>query len=261
MTRVYILTIILLCGLFSCMPPKETNTYILVHGAYHGKWCWNKIVPLLEADSHQVIAIDLPSHGNDTTPAKEVTLASYIDKVSQAVQSIEGRVILVGHSLGGMTISSIAEKYPDKIKALVYLTAVLPLDGESAFQMMSLDPNPSEVIFYEYSEDQMTVKVVSEAAKEIFYSGCQTEDIENAYSKLSVQAVEPFMAPVTITEANFGRVPKFYIETVNDKALNIELQRLIHKRTPCEKVFTLETGHFPSFEEPKALAEILLEIG
>lgn len=80
------------------------KTYVLVHGAWHGAWCWQKVVPLLEARGNKVITFDLPGHGDDTTKPENVTLADYVNKLVSVTNAQKGPVILVGHSMAGVVI-------------------------------------------------------------------------------------------------------------------------------------------------------------
>lgn len=80
------------------------TTFILIHGASHGGWCWDKVVPLLEALGHTAIAPDLPGHGSDTTPAGEVTLQGYVDRVCSLLGS--QRVPVVGPLIGRLSITA-----------------------------------------------------------------------------------------------------------------------------------------------------------
>ena len=92
--------------------------FVLIHGGNHGAWCWDRVVPLLEAKGHKVIAPDLPGHGKDKTPIQEVTLQSCVDKVCSVIEAQNEPVILVGHSISGVVISQVAEQIPTKIKTL-----------------------------------------------------------------------------------------------------------------------------------------------
>ena len=127
---------------------QAVKTYILVHGAWHGAWCWYKVVPLLEARGHKVVAPDLPGHGKDTTKPEQVTLADYVNKVVSVANDQNGPVILVGHSMAGVVISQAAEVLgANKISALIYLDAFLPANGESLFALveMVLKQSPSAI--------------------------------------------------------------------------------------------------------------------
>src|SRR5437868_467724 len=111
------------------------STYVLVHGAFHGSWCWEKIVPLLKQVGHQVEILDLPGHGQDKTPLREITLATYTKRVCETLEAQVEPVILVGHSMSGIVITQVAEERPEKIQTLVFLTARLLQNGQSVFQI------------------------------------------------------------------------------------------------------------------------------
>ncbi|MCK4860953.1 MAG: alpha/beta fold hydrolase, partial [Rhodobacteraceae bacterium] len=105
----------------------ERVRYILVHGSCHGAWCWRDVLPSLE----NAVAIDLPSHGEDTTPIPDVTLDLYVDAVITEINKHPEPVVLVGHSAAGVTIASVAERVPERISRLIYLCAYAPKDGDA----------------------------------------------------------------------------------------------------------------------------------
>ena len=112
--------------------------FVLIHGSWHGAWCWEKVIPLLEAAGHVAVAVDLPGHGDDVTPPDRVELSDYADRISAAVAEHPGPVVLVGHSMGGGAITQAAEDCADKLGLLVYLAAFVPQNGSSiAEQAMS----------------------------------------------------------------------------------------------------------------------------
>ncbi len=107
------------------------STYMLIHGAMHGAWCWERVIPLLQSSGNAVIAPDLPGHGADRTPHSAVTLAHYIACVGELLEAAGVPVVLVGHSMGGMVVSAALDAWPAKVRHLVYISAVVPTDGES----------------------------------------------------------------------------------------------------------------------------------
>src|ERR1700691_6029337 len=129
---------------------RSMSTYLLIHGAWHGGWCWRSVAPLLEAAGHTVLAPDLPGHGDDITPTAAVTLKSYTDRICEIAGAQAKPVILLGHSMGGVAITQAAENCPDKIGALVYMCAFLPRNGDSLMTWASQDResmvNPSTTI-------------------------------------------------------------------------------------------------------------------
>src|SRR5690606_630468 len=94
----------------------ETKTFILIHGSWHSAWNWHKVKPLLEKQGHTVYAIDLPGMGRDKTPIQDVTFEKTVRGICDLIDSIEGKVILVGHSKNGIMISQAAEYRPEKIE-------------------------------------------------------------------------------------------------------------------------------------------------
>ena len=237
------------------------SSYVLVHGAYHGAWCYAKVVPLLEAAGHTAIAVDLPGHGDNPVPREQITLDAYVDHVCEVIDAQSEPVILVGHSLGGITISQVAEARPDKIKTLVFLTALLPRDGESRADVSGrVDENPAVAQARVPTDDGLAATVRDDLIKPLFYGDCSDEDIAHAKANLVPQASAIITAEVHLTDARYGRVPRVFIECLQDGAIPIEMQRQMVEAVPCEKVLTLDTSHSPFFSAPQALADELLSL-
>jgi pimeloyl-ACP methyl ester carboxylesterase len=236
------------------------STYVLIHGAWHGGWCWQKVVSLMEQAGQKVVAPDLPSHGNDRTPITEVTLQSYADRVCETVSAQIEPVILVGHSLGGPIITQAAEQCPDKIESLVYLWAFLLGHGESLLQWAQQDTEGLVVPNLVMAEDRSYATVKDRVIQDAFYGDCSAEDVARAKSLLVPQALAPFATPVNTTEENFGRVPRVYIECLQDRAISISLQRRMYTALPCQKVITMDTSHSPFFSAPEALVAHLISL-
>src|SRR5476649_1897062 len=106
------------------------SAYVLIHGAWHGGWCWHKVVVRLRKAGHRASAPDLPSLGRDRTPLALVSLQTWTESVCRALDAEAEPVILVGHSRAGAVISQAAEAAPEKIRTLVYLAGYLLADGE-----------------------------------------------------------------------------------------------------------------------------------
>ena len=107
----------------------QQKHFVLVHGACHGAWSWFKLKPLLEAAGHCVSALDLSASGTNTKVIQEVaTLLDYTMPLLELMATIpkEEKVVLVGHSLGGMNIALAMEKFPEKVSVGVYLSAFMP---------------------------------------------------------------------------------------------------------------------------------------
>lgn len=236
------------------------STYVLIHGAWHGGWCWKNVIPLLEKEGHKVIAPDLPGHGEDKTPIAEITLKAYTDRVCEVIDEQSEPVMLVGHSMGGAVITQTAEYRPEKIKKLVYLTAFLLQNGEFLLQIAEPDKDALVLPNLIMSEDQSHATVKEEAVKETFYADCSDKDVEFAKSQLGPQASAPLATPVETTEENFGRVPRVYIACSRDKAISPWMQEKMYQALPCEKIISMATSHSPFFSAPEELAKHLLSV-
>lgn len=230
------------------------STFILVHGAWHGGWCWRHIAPLLRARGHQVHAPDLPGHGDDPAPAGAQTLDSYAARIGGLLDAFSGDVVLVGHSLGGLVISTVAEARPEKLRRLVYVTAFLPRDGDSLVSICSVDPdNPLNAATVR-TPDGKCVTVDPERVREIFYADCPADDVEFARARLGPEPLAVMFQSVQVTPERFGRVPRAFIHCSQDVALPRFVQEQMVAASPCPTVLTLPTGHSPFFAAPERLA-------
>jgi len=236
------------------------STYILIHGAWHGAWCWNKVVSLLEKEGHAVVAPDLPGHGDDKTPIAKVTLRAYADCVCEVINIQSEPVILVGHSMGGIVITQAAEICPDHIQKLVFLTAFLLKSGETILQYAQEDSEALVLPNRVMSEDKSYTRIKDEAIKQTFYADCSDKDVDRARFLLASQATAPSKTPVRTTKENFGRIPRIYIECLQDKAISPAIQRRMYSKLSCEKVISMDTSHSPFFSAPEELVGHLLSL-
>jgi pimeloyl-ACP methyl ester carboxylesterase len=231
------------------------SKYVLVHGAWHGSWCWEKVVPLLRQAGHQVETLDLPGHGQDRTPIREITLAAYTKHVCETLDAQAEPVILVGHSMGGIVITQVAEERPENIQTLVYLTAFLPQNGESLLQIARTNSDSLLTPNLMVNEEQGYLTFKERAPlKEIFYADCPDEVVARAKSLLVRQAIAPMATPVRITAEHFGRVPRVYIECLRDRTISPSIQKMMYMATPCQTILSMETSHSPFFSAPQELA-------
>jgi len=233
------------------------STFVLVHGAWHGGWCWYRIAARLEAAGHTVFAPDMPGHGTDRTPIEEVTMDAIVAKIGGCIDAAKESVILAGHSYGGAVITQTAERYAAKVSRLVYVAAFLLQNGQSTLEAAADDDSAlnGKVVF---APDGKTATADPAIYREAFYANCGDEDVVLARQLLVPEAVAGFQTPMQITPENFGRVPRDYVECTQDRAISIARQRRMHAAQPCRRVFTLETDHSPFFSAPHALTECLL---
>ncbi|MBC7887301.1 MAG: alpha/beta fold hydrolase [Ferruginibacter sp.] len=240
---------------------KKMKKYVLVHGAWAGKFAWEKVKSELEKDGSKVVTLDLPAHGDDTTQAAGITLQSYVDAVVNLVNKQEGKVILVGHSMGGMVISQVAEDIPGKIAQLVYVSAYLPANGEDLQSLSATDGGSLIGPNLIFAPDYSTATIKPEFVVKVF-----AQDIDEDVKKLVIdkhkgEPLAPFQGKVTLTGANFGSIPKYYIQTLKDVGVSTaNQQKMIDANGTIKKVYKLDCGHSPYFARPVELTKILEEL-
>jgi len=231
---------------------------ILIHGSWHGAWCWEKVTPLLEARGHTVLALDLPGHGHDQTPLKNITLDTYVDCVVSALEKL-APAMLVGHSMAGMVISQVAEKCPEKIRRLVYVAAFMPESGDSLLSLANLQPLNQITSAIRGVPAQNALYFPMEHMESFAYYACPAGTYSRIASRFCVEPFLPSSTPVKLTKERYGTVERVYIECTEDKAITLTSQKRMIERSPC-KVFQLNCDHSPFYSDPQGLVEILLKL-
>lgn len=236
------------------------TTYVLVHGSWHGGWCWHRVVAGLQRAGHRVLAPDLLSLGRDFTPYASVTLESWTNQVATLVQTAEEPVVLVGHSRAGIVISQVAERVPDRIAVLVYVTAFLLQSGQTLLEIANQDSQSLVLPSLVVADDQLSARFKEEAAREAFYGQCSDEDVVLALSLLRPEALAPIATPVRTTAARFGRVPRVFVECTLDRAITLPIQRQMQAALPCRNRITMQSDHSPFLSHAAELTDALLAL-
>ena len=240
--------------------------FILIHGAWHWGGCFDKLAAALTARGHQVAAPDLAGHGADTTQAAKVRdMAQYTAAARTLLEAVDGQAILLGHSMGGASCTYLAEQMPEKIAALVYLTAFMTPDAAS----------PNDYIFSEaYLQSDAAAEFLSllspsatgirldvtkpDLLKQAFYADCDDAEIAALIPQLTLtQPLAPFISPASITAARGLACRRIYIECTQDRAIPLAIQRQMQADSPGTEVLTMETSHSPFLSHPERLAAML----
>jgi pimeloyl-ACP methyl ester carboxylesterase len=225
------------------------RTVVLVHGAWHGAWCWERVVPLLDAASVPVVVVDLPSvsHGN-------ATLHDDADYVRGALDSIDGDVVLVGHSYGGVVISA-AGVHPN-VAHLVFLCAFALEPGESAAKnSLSGGDGPSDLAAAMVFGDGV-ITCDPDRAVAAFFHDCDPEIAAAAVDRLRPMSLAALSAEVEA--AAWREKPATYVVCTEDHALPVALQR-----SNAERIGTSvdwPTSHSPFLSRPDLVADLLVQL-
>ena len=237
-------------------------TFILVHGAWHGGWCFDPIRPLLEAEGHATIAPDLPGMGGSDAKLAAVTLEGWAEFVVDLCRAAPRRpVILVGHSRAGIVLSAAAEIAPEAIDALVYLCAMLipPRESRASFKARQVGNPDFDAIRLPHPSGHATL--IDKAGAIPVFSQLSPPDLAAAaVERLVAEPNAPVATRLDLTPERYGSVPRHYVECLHDRTIPIADQRTMQEFQPCRTVATLDADHSPFLSAPEALAAALLAL-
>jgi len=226
-------------------------TFVLVHGAWHGSWCWERVVAELEGRSHRALTVDLPIA--DPTAAVD----EYVAAVAEVLAGAGDDAVLVAHSLSGLIAPVVADRHP--VARVIYLGAILPAPGESLLTRLE----PEGVLasdFFSALEvgDDGTASFPPELAGEVFYGDCTPEDREWAVAQLGRQAFTVAAAPFPL-EA-MPPVPSDYIVLADDATLSPAWCRRAARDRLGVEPHELPGGHSPFVTRPAELTDLLIAL-
>jgi alpha-beta hydrolase superfamily lysophospholipase len=252
-----VLSLSALAGCDGDPQPASKKSYVLVHGAWMGAWCWDDVARGLRAQGATVTTVELPAHGSDQTPLPEASLDGYVTKVRAAVAAAPAPVILVGHSMGGMVVTGVAEADGASLAKVVYLGAYLPKDGQSLYDLASTDAashlGPALVV----DPQEGLAKLPGDMLEDIFNADGTPDPIARVISNYRDEPLAPFVTPIHTTTAGWGAVSKAYIYTKDDHAISFDLQQAMTTGVTMTDTITIETSHAPFLSRPELLVSAL----
>lgn len=218
----------------------DRPTFLLVHGAWHGAWCWDEVAARLRADGAPVVAVDLPSVASGGDMYDDARL------VRDAITAAGGETVVVGHSYGGVVITEAAAG-AQGVRHLVYLTAFMLDEGESLATIVGSSPPDWQIA----NPDGVTLSVAG--AQEVFYNTCPPEVADAAAARLRPHTIAAFVQPVT--SVAWRDVPATYVICDRDNAIPVVAQEALAARAGTTR--RLDSDHSPFLTDPGAVAELL----
>ena len=231
------------------------SDFVLVHGAWHGAWCWKRVLPVLWRSGHRAFAVSLTGVGERAhLLSSDIRLQTHIDDVTAVIESEELQgAVLVGHSYAGMIITGVADQMKDasRLKKLIYLDAVVPHPGECWSSTHSAEnqaarrgaiagsgtlPPPSPDVYGLHGEDADWV-----ARRQTPHPGAVYDD------------------PLHFDPQRVARFSRRFIDCTDPALATIAASRLRARQTPGWSVTEIASGHDPMISAPAALVAALLE--
>uniref|UniRef100_A0A0E0FYG1 AB hydrolase-1 domain-containing protein n=1 Tax=Oryza nivara TaxID=4536 RepID=A0A0E0FYG1_ORYNI len=248
--------------------------FILVHGLCHGAWCWYRVVAALRAAGHRATALDMAASGAHPARVDEVgTFEEYsrplLDAVAAAAAPGE-RLVLVGHSHGGLSVALAMERFPDKVAAAVFVAAAMPCVGKHMGFMRRTAPEgllmDCEMVAINNSQGSgVAINLGPTFLVQKYYQQSPAEDL--ALAKMLVRPGNQFMDdPVMkdeslLTNGNYGSVKKVYVIAKADSSSTEEMQRWMVAMSPGTDVEEIAgADHAVMNSKPRELCDILIKI-
>jgi pimeloyl-ACP methyl ester carboxylesterase len=228
-------------------------TFVLVHGGWHGGWCWRSVAALLRAAGHEVYAPSLTGMGERAhLLSRDIDLDVHVQDIVALLQMEELRdVVLVGHSYGGMVVSGASGKVPDRIRRVVYLDAFVPQDGKCAL---------------DYVVPERAARMREEGGRSGFVSPpplslwglTEPKDVDFVRPRETKQPFATFTQPVRIADAKaWSKLPKTFVYCSSPATGTFDQFAAKYRSDPLWRFHELECGHDAMILMPQAVAEIL----
>lgn len=239
--------------------PAKT-AIVLVHGAWHGAWCWSRVLPLLRSagvDSHAVTLTGVGERAHLLSPT--INLDTHIQDVIGLIEAEElQRVVLVGHSYAGMVITGVADglqvERPGLLAHLVYLDAALPYPGDSWSSHHSPETKQARIDAAQPSGG------LSFPPPDAALFGLADADRDWVNRRQTPQPFRLYQQPLDFDAARVAAVPRTFIDCTQPALATIAPSRVRVRSESGWNVVEMATGHDPMVSEPAALSQILLDI-
>ncbi|CBI18571.3 unnamed protein product, partial [Vitis vinifera] len=251
---------------------KRERHFVLVHGACHGAWCWYKVATLLRSAGHRVTALDLAAAGANGKRLDELnSISDYYEPLIEFMTSLVTgeKVILVAHSLGGVSVSVAMERFPQKISVAVFVAALMPgpdLNLPTVIQELH-QRSPGASMDTQYTFDRgpnnppTSVIFGPEYLAAMLYQLSPPEDLMLATMLMRPINGENLLKKITVTKEKYGTIRRVYIVCDKDNVLEEDFQRWMIKNNLTDEVkVILGSDHMPMFCKPLELCAYLQEI-
>jgi pimeloyl-ACP methyl ester carboxylesterase len=212
----------------------------LIHGGAHGAWCFRKLIPELAARGHRAVAADLPCDDD------EAGTADYARVMTDALAGSPEPVVLVAHSLGGLTAPLVAAARP--VQMMIFIAAFLPVPGQSMNDQRRREPD----MMFPYHDGVVGLR-------DRFFNTCSATDADWAMARLRRQALKPFTEVTPLRE--WPPAPSAYVVCAEDHACNPAwARRAARERLGVEPTELAGSDHSPFLSRPAELAGLLVSL-
>ena len=237
-------------------PTSRSRTFVLVHGSWHGGWCWRRVADRLRAGGHRVYAPTLTGLADRShLLSRDVTLDTHVADIVNLFRWEEiAEATLVGHSFGGFAVSGALEQVVSRVSALVYLDAFVAQDGESPLDAQA--PEPRRAIEAALAAGQVGRPPPPAALFKV------ADPADEAWidAQMTPQPLGPYATRLRLTGAR-ERVTTTYIRATRFPQARFDAYLANAQANPRWRAVALDCGHEVMVDEPDRLAELLIAAG
>ena len=228
-------------------------TLVLIHGGSFAGSCWDFVLPYLDPST---VAVDLPGRGRRPRPLAGLTIADSVDAVVEEIESRDLReVVLVGHSMAGITMPGVAERIPERLAHLVFIACTVPADGESTVD--TLDPEIQELA-RRNARQPGGGKMDDAMATAMFCNDMNDEQTQATLSRMVPDAIQLVLEPVSLAGLR-NDIPRTWVRTDRDLTVPPAKQDLFARRTGSP-VVPIDAAHMVMISQAAELARLLREL-
>lgn len=233
--------------------------FLLIHGSWHGAWCWYKIAPRLQAAGHSVTVPNLLGRGTNRKMAHFASLKAMVHDLGARFPRDQKTTIVV-HSRYGILASSLTEKYPNHIERVVYLASYMIPNRQRAVKYFRADRESLLRPYITISKTGMWDELHPDIYREGLYHDCSDEDVMLASSLLCREPLRPAIAKLELSNKNYGQVPRAYIRLTEDRAVTLKLQDRCINEVGVDRVENIKASHSAYFSKPDILSNTIQTI-
>jgi pimeloyl-ACP methyl ester carboxylesterase len=230
------------------------KTFVLVHGAWHGGWCWSKVAAILRGRGHTVFTPTQTGLGERAhLLSKSITLDTFVDDIVNVLKYEDLKdVVLVGHSFGGNAISGVADRMPDRVRQLVYLDAVILENGQSVFGLLPKDIVETRTKAAQESSGGLTIPAPPPSA----FGISDPEQAKFVQSRFTPHPFATFTSPLKLANKVTNGLPATYIVCSDPIYGPLQASRDWVKAHDMKTV-EIRTGHDAMVTVPDGLSDLL----
>ena len=236
---------------------SHRRIFVLVHGGFHGGWCWDDVALRLRALGHVVYAPTQTGCGDRAhLLSKTITLDTFVDDIAKVFLSEDLHdVVLVGHSFGGSVISGMADRMPDRIRQLVYLDAIMLEDGQTTFDLLDTDAVQARLKAAEASGGL----AIAPPPAEVFgiRDAAQLQFVQD---RLTSHPLGAYTSPLRLAHAVGNGLPAVYVQCTDPVYAALQSSRDRVAAHAMQRI-DIATGHDAMITAPGLLADMLVKLG